>query len=134
MKRILSIDDDPLILECFQTVLKDKGYEVFITTDPDEVSRQLKSTPYDLVMLDVQMPIKNGFEIFQELKQYYKQIPILFVTAYPQSFSLVSERTAEMWQRDFADGNTDILYKPFHIEDLYEKIEGLIGPAEDHPA
>jgi len=36
MKKILSVDDDPLVLQCFQTVLKDKGYEVVITTDPDE--------------------------------------------------------------------------------------------------
>ena len=53
---------------------------------------------------------------------------MLFVTAYPKSFSVRNEDMLKMWKQDFADGETDIMYKPFTLDVLYQKIEGLIGP------
>lgn len=129
MRKILSVDDDPKILSAFQAALKQKGYEVFITSDPNEVAQILKDHEIDLVMLDIKMPQKSGFDIFRELKKKYQSLPVLFVTAYPKSFSMRSDKMVKMWQHDFADGNTDIVYKPFNVEDLYEKVEGLIGLA-----
>jgi DNA-binding response OmpR family regulator len=131
LRKILSVDDDPKILEAFQSALKQKGYEVFVTTNPTEVARIVAAHAIHLIMLDVHMPQKNGFEVFKELKKKYQHLPVLFVTAYPKSFALQSDDMVRMWQTDFADGKTDILYKPFTLDALYEKVEGLIGgPAE----
>jgi DNA-binding response OmpR family regulator len=127
LRKILSVDDDPQILSAFQAALKQKGYEVFATTDPNEVAKILKEHDIDLIMLDVKMPQKSGFDIFRELKKKYQSLPVLFITAYPKSFSLRSDEMVKMWEHDFADGNTDIMYKPFNVEALYEKVEGLIG-------
>lgn len=129
-KRILSVDDDPSILDCYETALKKKGYDIIVTSDPDEVARIIRDEDLDLVMLDIRMPKRNGLDIFKELKKRKNELPILFVTAYPRSFCMESEETADMWENEFADGNTDILYKPFDLDALYEKIEGLIGPAD----
>lgn len=128
MRKILSVDDDDAILRCFQRALDGRGYKVFITTDPAEISKILEEHELDLVMLDIHMPKKNGFEIFQELKRQKKKLPVLFVTAYPKSFSMEDQKVLELWQNEFADGNTDVLYKPFKLERLFEKVEGLIGP------
>lgn len=131
MRKILSVDDDPQVLRCFQDALKRKGYEVFVTSDPSEAATIIKEHDLDLVMLDIRMPKISGFQVFKELKKKYSSLPVLFVTAYPKSFSMDSEDVVEMWKTDFADGNTDILYKPFEVEALYRKVEGLIGRADE---
>ena len=76
------------------------------------------------------MPGKDGFEIYNEFRGVRK-IPVIFVTAYPGSFDADSEAVVEMWQNEFADGTTDIIYKPFDLEVLFEKVENLIGGPEE---
>ena len=129
-KKILSIDDDPQILKAFESAIQQKGYEILTTTDPNEVGKILSENDIDLVMLDVRMPQKSGFDVFRELKKKNKKLKVLFVTAYPKSFSVRNDDMLKMWKQDFADGETDIMYKPFALDVLYEKIEGLIGPAK----
>lgn len=134
MRKILSVDDDPNVLSCLESALKQKGYEVFVTTKPLEVAEILEKHKIDLVMLDIKMPEKDGFEIFKELKKKYAKLPVLFVTGYPQSFTMKSEGVISMWKNDFADGHTDIMYKPFDVDTLYEKVEGLIWTASGEQA
>jgi DNA-binding response OmpR family regulator len=134
LRKILSVDDDPQILGAFESALKMRGYEVFVTTNPGEVARILSEHSIQLVMLDIHMPQKNGFEVFKEVKKKCKHLPVLFVTAYPKSFSLRSDDMVSMWKDDFADGNTDIMYKPFTLDTLYEKVEGLIGGPKETTA
>ena len=129
MKKILSVDDDAKILKAIESAVRQKGYAIITTTDPNEVGKLLKENDVDLVMLDVRMPKKSGFEIFRELKKKNPKLKVLFVTAYPKSFSVRNEDMLKMWKQDFADGETDIMYKPFTLDILYEKIDGLIGPA-----
>lgn len=131
MKRILSIDDEPRILRCFEKLLNSRGYSIVVTTDPDEGLRMVREDPeIILAMLDVHMPKKNGFQIYRELREIRK-IPVLFVTAYPRSFTAESDEVATMWQNEFADGTTDIVYKPLDLESLVAKVEGLIGKPEE---
>lgn len=130
MKKILSIDDDPAVLKSIENALKDQGYELYVTNDPEEGLNILKEKDdISVVLLDIRMPKKNGFEIYNELRQFRK-IPVLFVTAYPRSFDPKSNEVVEMWQNEFADGTTDIIYKPFDLKTLFEKVEGLIGTAD----
>ena len=130
MRKILSVDDDDSILRCYKKALDAKGYQAFVTSNPLEVSQILQDHKLDLVMLDICMPKRSGFDIFKELKQKYEHLPVLFVTAYPGSFNMESQEMVDLWQNEFADGITDILYKPFDIDVLYEKVEGLIGPSQ----
>ncbi len=129
MRKILSVDDDPQILQAFEAAVRQKGYEILTTTDPLEVGKILSENEIDLIMLDVRMPQKSGIDVFRELKKTHPKLKVLFITAYPKSFSVRDEEMLKMWQRDFADGETDIMYKPFVLDVLYQKIEGLIGPA-----
>ena len=131
MKRILAIDDEPTILKCLQKALQSQGYEMIITSDPDEGIKILKEDDSILLaLLDIRMPGKNGFDIYKELREHRK-LPVLFVTAFPKSFTAKSNEIVEMWKNEFADGTTDIVYKPFDLGTLFEKVEGLIGHANE---
>lgn len=130
MKRIVAIDDEPEILKCLENALQTKGYTLTITNDPEAGLEILKNEEnISLALLDIRMPRKNGFEIYRELRKVRK-LPVLFVTAYTRSFSTKSDEVVDMWQNEFADGTTDIIYKPFTLEALFEKVEALIGEAD----
>lgn len=131
LKKIMAIDDEPAILVCLQKALIAQGYDVHTSSDPEEGMKTLiDDDTIILALLDVKMPKKNGFEIYRELRNSRK-IPVLFVTAYPRSFDAESDSVIEMWKNEFADGTTDIIYKPFNLSALYEKVEGLIGSANE---
>lgn len=131
MKKIVSIDDEPAMLACMSQALKSKGYELIITSDPEEGLKILQERDdVALAMLDVRMPKISGFDIFKQLRST-KKTPVLFVTAYPRWFNADSEEIAEMWQSEFAEGTTDMIYKPFDLDSLFEKVEGLVGEPEE---
>jgi DNA-binding response OmpR family regulator len=131
MKKIVSIDDEPMMLKCLEKALQSHGYDLFVTSDPDEGLKVLKEDKkVCLGLLDIKMPGKNGFEIYRELRQT-RNLPVIFVTAYPKSFTAKSDEVVEMWKNEFADGTTDIIYKPFDLTTLYEKVEALIGKPDD---
>lgn len=126
MKTILAIDDEPMMLHCLQTTLEKEGYRLHITSDPDEGISLLQKEDIDLIMLDVKMPEKNGFELYAEIRKF-SQTPVLFVTAYPKALTPSSPIFKEIWEKGFSDGVTDIIYKPFTIDALQEKVSQLIG-------
>lgn len=124
---ILAIDDEPLVLECLRHSLDQAGYQVLTTTNPEEFLRLVTSrSDLALVLLDVMMPDKDGFQLYREVRALCN-IPTLFVTGYPQSFNAQLDSVRRMWQEEFADGTTDILYKPFTYDGLLDKVQGLIG-------
>ena len=131
MKKILSVDDEEAVLRCFERALKAKKYDIKTCSDSEQALAILEKEDFDLIMLDVKMPKANGFEIYEQIKKKKTPVAVLFVTAYPASFAAKSEPMVHMWREEFSDGNTDILYKPFDIDTLVEKVEGLIGPAQE---
>jgi DNA-binding response OmpR family regulator len=132
VKTILSIDDEPAILSCFEQALKLRGYSMIVTSDPEEGLRifEREHKRITLAMLDIKMPRKSGFELYNDFRRIQK-VPVLFVTAYPKSFDARSDEVTAMWRNEFADGSTDIIYKPFDLSTLFEKVEGLIGAADE---
>ena len=130
MKKILCVDDDPRVIRGVTTLLKKKGYEVHSLTDSTKVDGFLQENEIDLVVLDVQMPDKDGLQIFDELKATYADFPVLFLTGYPEGFHLNTPEQIERWKTGFMDGRTDLMYKPFSAETLYDKIEALVSAAD----
>jgi CheY-like chemotaxis protein len=129
-KKILSIDDEPAVLKCIEKALRSKHYEIVTVSDPYKGLEMLKGKhSFDLLLLDVKMPGKSGFDIYREIGKICN-IPVLFVTAYPDVFNAESKTFEEMWRNQFAAGLTDIIYKPFDLDTFFEKVEGLIGKAK----
>jgi DNA-binding response OmpR family regulator len=126
MKRLLAVDDDPSVLETLVDALTTKGYEVLTAEHADGALSLLRSQAFDLVLLDYQMPGKNGFELYRELTTI-QDVPVLFVSGCARSFSPTTPGFADLWTGQFSLGRTDILYKPFSLSSLFEKVEALIG-------
>ena len=121
--KTLSIDDESDILTVYRSALSLQGYALETAFEPDEGIRLLRENEdFDLLMLNVKMPGKSGFDVYTQIREF-RDLPVLFVTAYPKSFTLESDQVTRMWQDHFADGTTDILYKPFELEQLYERVE-----------
>ena len=127
VKTILSIDDEPRILECIRLMLEPSGYRIYGTTVPDEAAALAVENEVSLVTLEAQTPFGSGFDVLRKIKAWKRGLPVLFVTGAPECFSVDRRGVADLWEKEFADGNTDILYKPFDADALLEKVMGLIG-------
>lgn len=126
MKTILCIDDDAWVLETLMEALTPRGYRVLVTTSTNAGPSCLKCEKVDLVLLDYSMPNKNGLAVYRELRAK-QDVPVLFVSGCPHSIDLKSESFKQEYGKELRGARTDVLYKPFTIEALYEKVESLIG-------
>jgi DNA-binding response OmpR family regulator len=126
MKTILCIDDDAWVLQTFREALTQRGYRVLVTTSTSAAPSCLKYEKVDLVLLDLYMPTKHGLAVYRELHAM-EDVPVLFVTG-SRTFDPKSESFKQEYQNELSGIRTDILYKPFTITALYEKVESLIGP------
>jgi CheY-like chemotaxis protein len=129
MKRVLAVDDEPGVLQTFSEALTAKGYEVLTTDQAVGALDLFRDGRFDLVLLDLQMPGKNGFELYREFTST-REVPVLFVSGYSRLFSPATPGFADLWTGQFSLGRTDILYKPFTLSSLFEKVEALIGSGE----
>ena len=82
-KRILVVDDDENILSLERTILEQKGFHVTTAGGGEDALKLLREQAFDLVLLDVMMPDKDGFEVCRQIKQdaRTKTVPVIFLTA-----------------------------------------------------
>ena len=119
-KRILVIDDDPVIIKLAETRLRAHGYQVLTSCDaPEGLEKAMKQKP-DLIILDVMMPIVNGFNFCRLLKTHHehKGIPVILLTS----------RTSEQDRRIGEEvGANAYLTKPINMDLLLTTIKELMG-------
>jgi DNA-binding response OmpR family regulator len=125
-KRVLIVDDEPNIVLSVEFLMKREGYEVSTAGDGQEAMQMLAGTRPDLMILDVMMPRKNGFEVCAEVRADPKlaDMPILMLTA--------KGREAEM-NKGLSLGADAYITKPFSTHDLVAKVSELLArqPAGD---
>ena len=87
MARILVADDSPTDIQYIKSVLSETGHDIAVTTDGEEAERLIKNEAFDLVILDVIMPKKNGFQLCREIKksEKLKDIPVILLTSKNQA-------------------------------------------------
>lgn len=116
-KRILLVEDDPN----FGTVLKDyltlNDYEVTLAKNGIEGFQKFKTASYDLCILDVMMPYKDGFTLAKEIREKNTEVPIIFLTAKTMKEDVL---------KGYKVGADDYLNKPFDSEVLLVKIKAII--------
>ena len=117
--KILLIDDDSSFLGQAIEVLKKNKYKVGFALNAVDAFKILEKTQYDLIILDINMPIKDGFDILQELKvsKSYKLIPVLMST---------SETQKEVVLKAIKYGADDYIVKPLNEEILLNKVYMLL--------
>ncbi len=125
--RILLIDDDPDVHTVVKKILEPKSYEVISAYDGFEGLRKVVDERPDLIILDVIMPGKHGFEVCHELKtdekyHFFSNIPVLMLTVYPEDREKMhlSMREGMMMEAE------DYLQKPVDAKELVKRVEGLL--------
>lgn len=125
MKTILVVEDDPLNLEILSDFLGHHGYRIRGATTGPEGVEQFRAEKPDLMLVDVQLPRKNGFEVCLEIKQTPegRKTPVLIMSAV-----YTSEEYIKGYEERglFPDG---FLTKPFQFASLLDQVRGLIGEA-----
>ena len=119
-KKILIADDEQNIVIFLEFLMKREGFEVLIANDGEEAVRRIRSDPPDLVLLDVMMPKKSGFEVCQEIKAdpALAAVRILMLTA--------KGRDTEV-AKGLALGADAYMTKPFSTKELVEKVRSMLG-------
>jgi len=120
MNRVLVVEDELHLAEGLRFNLEQEGYEVELV-DNGEAALELligeKRTPFDIVVLDVMLPGKSGFEVVGEMRKAGQYVPTLILTARGHSNDVLE---------GFAAGADDYLVKPFELDILIARIRGLL--------
>ena len=77
--RILLVDDEPDVCMVYQIVLEDAGFECVSYTDSVKALREFRPFYYDLILLDIKMPVLNGFELCERIRQIDKSVHIILI-------------------------------------------------------
>lgn len=111
--KILIIEDEYNLADAISSMLKSRKYDVVIKTDGENGLDEALTNIYDLIILDVMLPHKNGFEILKELKEEKIDAKVLMLTA---------KSTIDDKMEGFNNGADDYLTKPFHMEELIARV------------
>ena len=119
-KKILVADDEPNIVVALEYLLQRAGYEVHVARDGDEALRQVEAHVPDLVLLDVMMPLRSGYDVCKRIRERagWKHIKIVMLSA--------KGRDAEV-SKGMAAGADQYVTKPFSTRELVERIKGLLA-------
>lgn len=115
--RLLLIEDDSRVARFIKKGLEAERYRVEIASDGERGIEMGLTGTYDLILLDIILPVKNGIEVCQQLRQQGMQTPILMLTA---------KDTVEDKVTGLGAGADDYLTKPFAFEELEARIEALL--------
>jgi DNA-binding response OmpR family regulator len=118
-KKILLIDDDAKIVNLEKAILTQGGFEVDTALDGAEGLEKLKTSQYDVIILDIMMPAMDGYEVARKIKQMdsHKGVPIVMVTA-------ATERDA--MKQGFHSGAVVFMNKPFTAAKLLSVVNTVL--------
>ena len=114
--RIMVVDDTPANLRLLDNVLRERGYKVFAFRNGEMAISAARRNPPDLILLDVNMPDMNGYEVCQQLKADtgLQDVPVIFISAMNETVDKV---------KAFGTGGVDYISKPFQVEELEARVQ-----------
>ncbi len=119
-KRVLVADDEDIIRETVASVLTKAGAKTTPARDGNEALQLIAAQPFDLVLSDIKMPHKNGYEVFAAVRTRQPACPVILITGfgYDPNHSIV---------RASKEGLAGVLFKPFKVEQLLEEVRHALG-------
>jgi two-component system, OmpR family, copper resistance phosphate regulon response regulator CusR len=117
MKKILLVEDETSVVEFIKKGLTEENYDVSVAFDGTAAVKMALESSFDLLILDIMLPGKNGFEVCSELRSRNIKAPILFLTALGASENIALGLNM---------GADDYLVKPFKFIELYARINALL--------
>lgn len=115
--RVLVVDDEPDVLYAVSTFLKEEGYSVDTAEDGEEGLEKAIVTDYDMILMDVMMPKRDGLSVLDEIRRRKKATPVILLTA--------RDRVEDRIQ-GLDTGADDYLAKPFELSELLARMRSLI--------
>jgi two-component system alkaline phosphatase synthesis response regulator PhoP len=121
-QKILIADDEPNILISLEFLMKREGYEVVVARDGQEAMDAIERERPALVLLDVMMPIKTGFDVCHEVRasEHLRETRILMLTAKGRDTDVA---------KGLALGANAYMTKPFSTKELVQKVREMLEPA-----
>ena len=120
LKKIMVVDDDPVVATSLNRVLTGKGYAVITAKDGEEALGKLRSEKYDLVYTDIRMPGMSGLELAEHVKANQPWLPVVIITGYG---------TAESEARAATAGVAGFLHKPLSPDVIEESAHSALAAA-----
>lgn len=121
MKKILIIEDDHRLSESVATALRKEGYTCELVYDGQMAMKYFLNEPFDLILLDLNLPKLNGIDLCKKIRETNSNIPILIITAFGDIDSKMEV---------FNLGADDYLVKPIHLQELSAKVKIFLKRAE----
>jgi len=118
--KILLAEDEPALAQIIKESLETRKFEVLLCKNGQEAFEVFIRENPDILVLDVMMPVKDGFSAAKDIRKIDKSVPILFLTAKSQTQDVIE---------GFSIGGNDYLKKPFSMEELIVRIHSLLGRA-----
>lgn len=120
MKKILIVDDEPNIVMSLEYTFKKNNFEVFIARDGQEALDILKTHFPDVIILDIMMPLVDGFETLEQIKKNEKlnHCKVIFLSAKNKESDI---------EKGMSLGADAYLTKPFSIKKVVEQVNELLG-------
>jgi DNA-binding response OmpR family regulator len=121
--KILIVDDEPNIVLPLEFLMRKQGHEVLVASDGDEALDAIGAFAPDLVLLDVMLPRRSGYEICQTLREEpaWRHIKVVLLTAKGRDVEVA---------KGMAVGADDYVTKPFSTHELVERVERLLEDRE----
>ena len=122
--RVLLAEDDRNLGNLLRNYLEAKGYSTFLCVNGEEATEMFSQKEFDFCILDIMMPVKDGFTVASEIRSVNKKIPILFLTA---------KALQEDKLKGFEAGADDYITKPFSMEELLMRMQAILRRTEEAP-
>lgn len=119
-KRILIADDDPSVRKALGKVLQDEGYEAVLAAESREVFEKFESGPIDLLLLDIGLPIRMGWDSFDRITRHAPALPIIVLTG-----------KANQYDMDVAAGVGTLMEKPLDVGRLLQTAKELLAESQE---
>ncbi len=116
--RMLIVDDDPDIATALQDYFEINDYDVTVAHDGEQALEQMRSEPFDIVLLDVMLPNKSGFEVLKEARSAGIDHPVLMLTARGEKENVL---------QGFGLGAEDYITKPFNADELAARVKAILA-------
>ena len=123
MKKILLVEDETHVVSFIKKGLTEEGFDVTVAFDGNTGLQLFAANYFDLVILDIMLPDKNGLEVCREIRKTNNSIPVLFLTALGTSENIVL---------GLETGADDYLVKPFKFIELVARIRTLLRRSSDN--
>ena len=118
MSQILIVEDEPRIAAFLEKGLQKHGYDTAVAIDGEEAIQMVQKDVFDLLLLDLGLPIKDGWTVLKELQQHNQPVPAVII--------LTARADDDDRSQSIRLGAKDYLTKPFRFNDLLDRVKAIL--------